>query len=33
MFMPSPYLFKKDDEVTCPSCRKKCLCKRRYFNF
>lgn len=22
MFMPSPYLFKKDDEVTCPSCRK-----------
>lgn len=22
MFMPSPYLFKKDDEVLCPSCRK-----------
>lgn len=22
MFMPSPYLFNKDDEVICPSCRK-----------
>lgn len=27
MFMPSPYLFNKGDEVICPSCRKNVFVK------
>lgn len=27
MFMPSPYLFNKGDEVICPSCRKNIFTK------